>query len=274
MLLLSAMALACQFPVTAQRAYIREKVRKDIEKKYEPEKQKGRSEIDKITYENDTRYKDPNNKVQATIVYEQRNYDRKARITTTTDKVVFGKHGEAAVMREGDKDEMWMVYDYAGKANYIVNVKDKTATKMPLINMKKMVEKMQAKDAARQESDQPDGWLVTDEKRVINGYNCTKYIYTYSSNPHLSTYEAWVSKEVKLNLDNNYLLGARISSYKFANAKTDKNLPNGTVVLGIAYDKKGKISSERELKSITKSADERYFDMSPFRVNDVVDLLN
>ena len=126
----------------AQRAIIRQQVKKDMEKKYaDSQRIKGKTELEKITYENDKRYKDPTNKVQATVAYEDKELNKKGDVKKTMiQKTVFGKTGECIVMNEGDKNETWMIYNYADKANYMVNVKEKTAMKMPLINMQKMAE--------------------------------------------------------------------------------------------------------------------------------------
>jgi hypothetical protein len=48
------------FNATAQRAAVRNKIERDLEKKHaEPQRKKGKEEINKVTYENDKRYKDP-----------------------------------------------------------------------------------------------------------------------------------------------------------------------------------------------------------------------
>ncbi|RQO31652.1 hypothetical protein DBR32_06790 [Taibaiella sp. KBW10] len=261
--------------VPAQRSYVRHKIEKDMEKKYaDPQKKKGKEALEKVTYENDKRYKDPKNKVQATFVFASADYDKKGNLKEASiDKIVFGKTGECMVSNEGEKNETWFVYNYADKANYMVQVKDKTAMKMPLINMQKMAEKMAKKEAAKEEQGEQTAWVATSETRVINGFNCKQYIYTYPANPKFSTYEAWVSNDVKIKLDGNYMMGARVQSYNFTGTKTNKNLPMGYVVLGILYNKKGKPVNQRELKEMTKGAEERYFDMSPFKVNDVLDAL-
>jgi len=41
----------------------------------------------------------------------------------------------------------------------------------------------------------------------------------------------------------------------------------------IIYDKNGVAVSQRDLKEFKMSADEKYFDMSPFRVTDVMSVL-
>lgn len=246
-------------------------------KKYaEPQRQKGKEELEKITYENDTRYKDPNNKVQATITFEDKTFTKKGEIKKTTiSKVIFGKTGECMVNEEGDKNETWFIYNYADKANYVCNIKDKSAIKMPLINAKKMAEKMAKKEAEREESDKDmAGWKATDTYETINGFKARKYIYTYEKNPKYSVLEAWLSKEVSLNLSGNYMMGARLDSYKFpAGSNTAKDMVEGFIVRQILYNKKEEPVSQRDLKSLTKTADEKYFDMTGFKVIDVLSTL-
>lgn len=266
--------LLCTIPFSnyAQRTTVKRGIEKNMEKKYaDPQRQKGKEEINKVTYENDKRYKDPNNKVQATVVFENLDFNKKGDVKSTSrDKIVFGKNGECMVMNEGDKDEMWWVFNYADKANYMVSLRDKSAMKMPLINMKKMVEKAARKEAERMDNGDKASWKSTEERQMINGFNCRKFIYTYPGNPHFTTMDAWVSTEVKLELGDNYMLGARLNSYKFPENKELKEMPNGFMVRSVLYNKKGKPEHQRDLVKLEKSADEKYFDMSVFKVNDIL----
>ncbi len=249
-------------------------VEKDMEKKYaDPQRQKGKEELEKITYENDTRYKDPNNKVQATITFEDKTFKKKGEIKkTTVSKVIFGKVGECMVNEEGDKNETWFIYNYADKANYVCNIKDKSAIKMPLINAKKMAEKMAKKEAEREESDKDmAGWKATDIYETINGFKARKYIYTYDNKPKYSYMEVWLSKDISINLSGNYMMGARLETYKFpASSTTAKDMIDGFIVRQILYNKSNEPVSQRDLKAFTKTADEKYFDMSAFKVVDVL----
>jgi hypothetical protein len=257
--------------IHAQRSYIRRGIERDMEKKHaDPQRKKGKQEIEKVTYENDKRYQDPNNKVQATLAFETSDFDKKGGLKRkSSEKIIFGKTGECMVMQAGEKDETWMIFNYADKANYIVHLKDKSAMKMPLINMKKMAEKMAEKEAARAE-DGEASWTATDEYQKINGYNCRKFVYTYRSNPHFSSFDAWVSTEVKLDLSGNYILGARLESYKFPDQPAMKDMINGFIVRSVLYNKKGIMTSQRDLVTFSNNADEKYFDMSPFKINDVL----
>jgi len=262
-------------PALAQRGYVRSKVRSDMEKKYgDSSRKKGKSEIEKITYENDKRYKDPVNRVQATIGFEDKELNKKGEVKkTSVSRIVFGKTGECMVMDEGTKNETWMIFNYADKANYMVNVKDKSAMKMPLINMQKMAENAAKKEAERAGTDSKAGWKATGEKQVINGYNCTKFIYTYDANPHYASMDVWVSTQVKMNLGDNYMFGARLNNYKFPANAGFKDMVNGFMVRSILYNKKGQAVSQRDLLEFKQSADPKYFDLSGFKVNDVLGLL-
>ncbi len=264
-------------PVRRPPAAVKNAVENDMEKKYaDPQRQKGKEELEKITYENDTRYKDPTNKVQATITFEDKTFKKKGEVKkTTVSKVIFGKVGECMVNEEGDKNETWFIYNYADKANYVCNIKDKSAMKMPLINAKKMAEKMAKKEAEREEADNNmTGWKATDVYETINGFKARKYIYTYDKNPKYSTMEAWLSKDISINLSGNYMMGARLDSYKFpASSNTAKDMVEGFIVRQILYNKKEEPVSQRDLKSFTKTADEKYFDMSGFKVIDVLSAL-
>jgi hypothetical protein len=270
-ILLSCLGFAPQ-ALFAQKAAIQKGIERSMEKKYaDPQRKKGREELEKITYENDKRYKDAENKEQATLSFENKTFNKNGELkSTSTDKIVFGSHGECMVMREGEKDEMWMIFNYADKANYMVNVKDKNAIKMPLINMKKMVERAAQKEAEKTEAGDKSSWSATEERQQINGYNCRKFIYTYADNKHFSSMDAWVSGEVKLDLSGNYLLGARLDAYKFPANPEYKEMAAGFIVRSVLYSKKGKPESQRDLVSFKKTAEERYFDLSSFKVIDVL----
>lgn len=246
-----------------------------MEKKYaDSQRIKGKTELDKITYENDKRYKDPTNKVQATIAFEDKELDKKGAVKKAmVQRIIFGKTGECIVMNEGDKNETWMIYNYADKANYIVNVKQKTAMKMPLINMQKMAEAGAKAEAEKSRSENHSSFKATGEKQVINGYNCTKYVYTYTDNKKYTTMDMWLTNDVNLNLGNNYMFGARLNAYKFPANSKNQEMKGGVMVRTVLYDKKGVSVSQRDLKEFKKSADEQYFDMSKFKVTDVMGLL-
>ncbi len=85
-------ACSCFFTSHAQHAAARAKIQKDMEKKYaDSQRVKGKTELQKITYENDKRYKDPTNKVQATIAFEDKELDKKGAVKKATiQKMVFG----------------------------------------------------------------------------------------------------------------------------------------------------------------------------------------
>lgn len=107
------------FAAHAQHSAVKRQIEKDMQKKYaDSQRIKGKTELKKITYENDKRYKDPVNKVQATIAFEDKQFDKKGSVKKTMlQKMIFGKNGECMVMNEGDKNETWMIYNYADKAN-------------------------------------------------------------------------------------------------------------------------------------------------------------
>jgi hypothetical protein len=265
----------CSTVSFAQHGAVKRQIKKDMEKKYaDSQRIKGKTELEKITYENDKRYKDPVNRVQATIAFEDKQLDKKGGVKKTmVQKIVFGKNGECIVMNEGDKNESWMIYNYADKANYMVNVKEKTAVKMPLINMQKMAEAGAKADAEKNAMDNHSSFKATGEKQNINGYSCTKYVYTYTDNKKYTTMDMWLTNDVNLNLGDNYMFGARLNAYKFPANTQNKEMKGGVMVRTVLYDKNGAPVSQRDLKEFKKSADEQYFDMSKFKVTDVMGLL-
>lgn len=263
------------FDASAQRTIVRQKIRNDMEKKYaDSQRVKGKTELEKITYENDKRYTNPVNKVQATIAYEDKELNKKGDIKRTmVQKIVFGKTGECIVMNEGDKNETWMIYNYADKANYMVNVKQKTAMKMPLINMQKMAEAGAKAEAEKNATGNHSAFKATGEKQNINGYNCTKYVYTYTGNKKYTTMDMWLTNDISLNLGDNYMFGARLNAYKFPSNPQNKEMKGGFTIRTVLYDQNGNPVSQRDLKEFKRSADEQYFDMSKFKVTDVLGLL-
>jgi hypothetical protein len=265
-LLLAAM---CLHPLFSKAQYYNPQ--SQVEKSVgDPQRQKGRDAIHKQTYKNDKRYKDPINKVQATIVYVDKELKKNGDVKKTTiQKMVFGKTGECMVINDREKGETWIIYDYAEKANYMVNVKDKSATKMPLINMQKMLG--HGDDGSG--TSYSKSWTDTGEKQNIGGYNCEKFTYTYSDHSHYSTMDAWVSSEAKLSLGNDYMFGERLNQYKLPAGTRNKELNDGFIVRAIFYDKKNRPVLQRDLTQFTKTADEKYFDMSQFKVTDIIDQL-
>jgi hypothetical protein len=259
----------------AQHGAVKQQIKKDMEKKYaDSQRVRGKTELEKITYKNDKRYKDPVNKVQATISFEDKELDKKGEVKkATVQKIVFGKTGECIVMNEGDKNESWMIYNYADKANYMVNVKQKTAMKMPLINMQKMAEAGAKAEAEKGVTDNHSSFKATGEKQTINGYNCVKYVYTYTDNKKYATMDMWLTNDINLNLGDNYMFGARLNAYKFPSGSKNNEMKGGVMVRTVLYDKNGKPVSQRDLKEFKKSADEQYFDMSKFKVTDIMSAL-
>jgi hypothetical protein len=256
------------FRVYAQQSQAKRAVEKNMEKKYAPQRQKGKEEIGKITYENDKRYKDPNNKVQASFSFETKSFKKGKVKDTESDKMVFGKTGECMVLNAGSKGESWMIFNYADKANYMVTPRNKSAMKMPLINMQKMIEKQAKKEAERMEAG--GSWQVSDERQNINGFNCRKVIYTYPPKSKYSVMEAWVTDDARPNMSGNYMFGARLNSYKLPSGAA---YGNGFMVRMVMYNKKGKPVSERDLVSFENTADNHYFDLSGYKVNDVLSAL-
>lgn len=273
--LMTGLLCGCSVTVSAQHSAVKRQIEKDMEKKYaDSQRLKGKAELQKITYENDKRYKDPVNKVQATIAFEDKELDKKGGVKKTIiQKMVFGKTGECMIMNEGDKNETWMIYNYADKANYVVNVKQKTATKMPLINMQKMVEAGAKTESEKPASDKQSGFKATGEKQVINGYNCTRYVYTYQDSKRYASMDMWITNDINLNLGDNYMFGARLNAYKVPAGMKGSDLKGGVTIRTILYDKDGRPVSQRDLTDFKKSADEQYFDMSKFKVTDVMGLL-
>ena len=265
-------------PVQAQRGYIKNKIKKNVqsdmkEKHAEPQRKKGKEALEDITYENDTRYPVPENPVQATMVIETKSFKKNGKLDdSATSKIVFGNTGECVIMNEGEKDEARMLYDYKGAATYVVNEKEKTAMKMPMINFQKMMEGM-AKSNFGSESTDSGTWQRTNEQKEINGFMCRKYIYT---NPEEKTkVDIWTTQDIDIDLSGNHLFGGQIKDFSkmmaVEKASADPNLPQGMLVRSVQYEKNRETpSAQVDIVTFNKSSDPKYFDLSDYTVTDVL----
>lgn len=261
-------------PAQAQRGFIKRKIQQKVEedmkeKHAEPQREKGKKAIEDITYENDSRYPVPENPVQATLVMQMQSFKKNGKPDdTNTTKMIFGKTGECMIMNEGDKNETRMLFDYKGAATYMINEKEKTAMKMPMINFQKMAEKMAGNQIDL--DDDSGQWQRTNEQKEINGYNCRKHIYTNSKEN--TKMEAWVTKDISIDLSGNHLFGGQIRDFSTeAPTNMDENFPRGMMVRSIYFDKKSdKPSMIMDVKSFKKSSDPKYFDLSSYEVNDIL----
>lgn len=269
-LMIGLIAFPCA--ADAQRSYIRSKIRqnieRDMEKKYvEPQKEKGRQAIRDNTYENDKRYPVPENPVQATLTLQTKNFKNNGNLKSTMNaKMVFGLTGECMIMNEGEKDETRLLFDYKKAATYTVNPKEKTAMKMPMINFTKMVDRM-----SRNQPQTDDGgkWEKTSEQKNINGYNCRKYIYTDDEKNHM---DIWVTRDISIDLSDNHLFGSNIKSFAADSEQTAApNAPRGLMIRNIYYEKGAAAPSMQiDIKSFKKSYDPAYFDLSSYKVTDIL----
>lgn len=268
--MLSALLLSFASDSVAQRGYIRGKIRQNIEKDVsEKQRERGRKEIKDNTYENDRRYPDPKLRVNATLVMQTRTFKKDGRTDNDTkSKYVFGPKGECMVMNMGDKNETRMLFDYEKKANYIINVKDKTAMKMPMINMEKMIQQAQKKQGGKEKS---GTFTKTSEEKTINGHNCTKYVYTGADGEKA---DMWFAKNAQLKLTRDHIFGTSIKQLTEAAPQSAQkgDTPEGMMMRSVFYDKKtGKPSMQSDVLSFDNKYDPAYFDLSGYKVNDILD---
>lgn len=273
-LVLSAFAT----PVAAQPGFIKNKIKNKIEKnmkeKYaEPQREKGREALKDITYENDSRYPIPENPVKATLAMETKTFKKNGKLQETHKaKIIFGDTGECMIMNEGEKNETRMLFDYKGAATYMIDTKEKVATKMPMINFQKIGEAM-----AKTEIDMEDDagvWIKTDEKMKINGYNCQKYVYTNSKEK--TRMDVWVTPDVTIDLSGNHLFGSQIKDFSAGseNVNTnslDENFPRGMMIRNVYYEKNRDTPSlQMDVTSFKNTSDPKYFDLSGYEINDIL----
>lgn len=264
-------------PAQAQRSYIRskikEKVRADMKEKHaEPQRERGKEALRGITYENDTRYPEPENRVTATLTMQTQQFKKNGKLeSTVTSKVVFGPTGECMIMNAGEKEEIRLVFDYEGAANYMVNVTDKTAVKMPLINFTRMAAGL-SKNLPATKEDRGE-WTKTSEQQTINGYACRKYIYTDDKGNHM---DVWVTHDIHIDISENHLFGGSIRDFAALqiDAEADENLPSGFMVRNVYFEKRAKSPSmQMDIIGFDESYDPQYFDLSEYGATDVLDML-
>src|SRR5690625_136683 len=263
----------------SQPAYIKNKIKRNIERDIEQKvgekhKERGREEIKKVSYENDTRYEDFYNKTPLTLDIEITEFNPKNNKVKSkiTSKLVFGKQGECYVINANTKEESILIFNYKEKANYMVNPHNKIATKMPLINLQKMINATAKNAANTPENSESDGnWKRTNETKNINGHLCRKYIYTNNNNRQFSKYEAWVAENLNYNIDGNYILGSQLRNYNLPESNNPQ-IHKGYILESAHFDKNsGNISQEIKITNIKKYAEEQYFDLSNYQVNDILD---
>lgn len=271
LLLWSVFFLSVSVSAQPGRSYVRHGVERKVEQQMDSTyRKKGQKAVRDVTYDNDTRYKNPNNKMQATVTYLDSTFkkDRVKGIMSTT--LIFGKQGEAYVTRDEEKgkDIQWFIFNYADKANYIVQPEHRTAMKMPLINFKRMMEKTAEREAERTAADGGPTLQATDEYGSINGYRCRKFV---QAGQRGTSTDLWVSNAIRLDLSGNYMMGARLDAYRFPDNPQYKDLAKGFIVRSVYYDDRGKVKYTRTLSAFNKGkADEKYFDLSGYKITDVL----
>lgn len=271
--LLLIMGLGSSVVVDAQPPSVKRKVKESMEEKYaEPQREKGREAIRGASYENDTRFTDVENRVEATIDMQMKSFKKNGKEKDKTNtKIIFGPSGECMATEYGTNNESRIVFNYADAANYVINVKDKTAMKMPLINIGKMVKAM-AQDMPDAE-DSGGSWKKTSEQQAINGFNSQKYVYTDNDGTSM---EVWATKDITIDLRDNYLFGTQIKDYGIemeGKQDIDPNIPRGLAVRTLSYDKNGNITSQMDITQFDKSSDPAYFDLKNYKVIDIIDKL-
>jgi len=265
-------------PMQAQRGFIKRQIKKKVEKDMrekhaEPQKEKGRKALKDITYENDKRYPVPENPVQATLILETKSFKRNGKLKeTSTMKMVFGDTGECMIMNEDDKDENRILFDYKGAATYMLNPKEKTATKMPMINFQKFGEKLAGDQMGLEDKD--GEWTKTDEQKQIYGYKSRKYIYT--NKKEKTKMHIWTTQDISIDLSGNHLFGGQIKDFSTnsasASTKVDENFPKGVMVRSVFFEKnRDNPSTQMDLTTFKESSNPKYFDLSNYKVTDVLD---
>lgn len=272
--------------VQAQRGFIKrqieKKIERDLEEKYdEAERERNKNVLEDGAYENDKRYSIPENPIQATLIMQTQTFKRNGELDDTmTIKLLFGKTGECMVMNEGEKNETRMLFDYIDAATYVMNEKEKTAMKMPMMNLQKMAENMSGNQTDIADDpwnpinteDNNSKWTRTNMQKDKNGYKCRKYVYLNTKEK--TKIDAWFTQDISLDLSGNHLFGGQLKNFSSDSSSTipsnlDENFPRGMMVQSIYFDtKRDTPTMQTDITTFKKSSNPEYFDLSEYEIND------
>lgn len=257
----------------AVRSAVKSSVKKEVRETHvEPQRDKGREAIKEVTYGDKDAVVPKSQRGNGTLTMEYRTYKKNGKLSeelfslfelstigevVTTDRVKKNKTNTSKV---------FMKYD--DNAHYFINVEENTATKMPMRHMQKAMAK--GLEGYTKNLDPKGTWTATGNSKNINGFNCKEYIYT--------------EDETKKNV---FWLATNIFSKPIffhtyipfpADLKTTDNInkapfpANSTIIKAEFYEKDVKVS-EFEIKSYSTKSDPKSFDISKYRIVDILDSL-
>ncbi len=244
---------------------IQNKIEKEmIEKHVEPQREKGRESIKEATYEDKSSVVDMKYRSEGTLVYEHKTFNKKGKIEQqVTSKYELGMKGELMTITSDKNQAQQILFLYDNNAHYILDQKNKTAIKMPLRHLNRML----VKKIEHKIDENNSTWKNTGRTETINGYKCTIYEQV---NEDGQKGLFWIAGNV-------YKKPLHINSIQFMAfdakqvEKNDLFPANAALIKAEISDKDGSKIMEFELKEYSPNVNQKAFDLSGYEVQDIID---
>lgn len=244
---------------------IQNKIERDmIEKHVEPQRERGRESIKESTYEDKSSIVDLKYRSEGTIVYQQKTFNKKGKVDQNiTSKYELSVKGELITISTDNKQAQQILFIYDDNAHYVLDQKNKTAVKMPLRHLNRMI----VKRVEHKIDESSSTWTNTGRTETINGYKCTIYEQIDEDG----------SKGVFWIAGNVYKKPLYINSVQFmtfdAKAVEKNNLfPNNAAMIKTElFDKSGSKIMEFEMTEYSPNVNQKVFDLTGYEVKDIID---
>lgn len=253
------------------RGVARSAIKQEIKKQHaEPQREKGREAIKEVTYEDKSAVVPMSQRGNATLKMEYRTYKKNGKLTeeihSTFELSTIGELITSSTIKKKKETTTKVLMKYDDNAHYFINEEERTATKVPMRHLQKAMKKGMEKYIQNTES--TGTWTTTGSQKSINGFNCFEYIYTdEEGNKNVF----WIAANV---------FKKQLHFHSFlpfpTDLKTEKEVnkapfpANATIIKAEFYKDDVKIT-EFEIKSYQSTSDPKSFDISNYRVIDVLD---
>lgn len=236
----------------------------------EPQREKGREALKEVTYGDKGAVVPMNQRGNATLKMEYKTYKKNGKlaeeINSTFELSTIGELITSNSIKKKKESTTKMLMKYDENAHYFINEEERTATKMPMRHLQKALAKGMEKYMQNTES--TGTWTATGNKKTINGFNCSEFVYT----------EGDSKKNVFWLATNVFKKPLYFHTYlPFpADLKTEKDVnkapfpANSTIIKAEFYENDVKVT-EFEIKSFSSTSDPKSFDISNYRVIDILD---
>lgn len=254
------------------RGIARSIVKKEMKKKHaEPQKEKGREGIKEATYNDKDAVVPMNQRGSATLKMEYRTFKKNGNVDeeihSLFESSTVGELITSSTLKKKKTTTTKVLMKYDENAHYFINEEERTATKMPMRHLQKaMMKSMEG--YMQNNTDQKGTWTATGNKATINGFNCSEYIYVDEDG---NKQVFWLATNVfkkPLYFHSFLPFPVDIETQKeVGNAPFPKN---ATIIKAEFYENDVKVT-EFEIKSYQPTSNPSSFDLSNYRVVDVLD---